>query len=417
MSEQVKFYRGNYEELDAHKNPDGGTGEIIMVNGAMNEGSQSNKLGSIYQDEFIVGTTRADQLCTTESITVAGGPLADDVETNWPAGEGWKDDSGNPTIPAGASLQEILSALFLKEKEGNISWGSVTWSPVIKPATVTLKQGDTALSSSSIVEVGTVVTGSISTTANADQNNQYVNNNVRSATATANPTTYGFYDGDTYTSNSTKTVSKNGTSSGTLSTAATWNSVTATVGASMSLVTKEGTNTLSATNSGLSASVDALPQTTVYPATNTKKKVDKAKTLTDSDATATLSSVTSSASCKAYYKYYHGVVTTGAEFTNTTIKALGNSGWLDATSKSFNADPGVTLAKGQTYVVAVPVAYKLTQVQSSLGSPELANFKQESLSYELPNHTEEVPSTASYTVYYIDNNADDRGLKNFIISK
>jgi hypothetical protein len=36
MSEQVKFYRGNYEEFETHKNPEEeNSGEIIFINDAI----------------------------------------------------------------------------------------------------------------------------------------------------------------------------------------------------------------------------------------------------------------------------------------------------------------------------------------------------------------------------------------------
>ena len=103
MAEQtkVKFYRGK-----EHNNPEPDNGEIIMLNDAFEQGldsdqyNEAKKFGSIYQDDKIVGTTRAEQLMTTESIQVIGGPLADDIDS-WP--DEWTEN-GNKTIPAGTSM-------------------------------------------------------------------------------------------------------------------------------------------------------------------------------------------------------------------------------------------------------------------------------------------------------------------------
>jgi hypothetical protein len=43
----------------------------------------------------------ADASTTTADIVVAGGPLADDITTNWP--ESWVKD-GNKVIPSGTSI-------------------------------------------------------------------------------------------------------------------------------------------------------------------------------------------------------------------------------------------------------------------------------------------------------------------------
>ena len=57
----------------------------------------------------------------TDAITVAGGPLADDIQDNWPTDAAW-NVGGVKTIPAGLSLSEILAKLFTKEVEGTVSF-------------------------------------------------------------------------------------------------------------------------------------------------------------------------------------------------------------------------------------------------------------------------------------------------------
>lgn len=150
---QVKFYRGK-----EWKNPEQENGEILFINKAFDsslskgttEYESAAKFGSIYQDDKIVGTTEADKLCTTSNITIAGGPLANEVKNEWPTKDGWLDENNKPIIPSGASLQEILTTLFLKE---------IYPSTTSTPATYSLSVGKptSSLSVSGTVEVGTAV--------------------------------------------------------------------------------------------------------------------------------------------------------------------------------------------------------------------------------------------------------------------
>jgi hypothetical protein len=161
MSEKVKFYRGNTWDRDAQNEAAlKDAGEIVFVNDAFNMDKTADEdgydnarnFGSIYQDDKIVGTTKANELRLTEEITVAGGPLADDTTDNWP--EDWKDASGNKVLPKGLSMQDILLNLFLKEKDGSVSWSTISWDPKMGNPTATL-------SSNGPVEVGTTVTATI----------------------------------------------------------------------------------------------------------------------------------------------------------------------------------------------------------------------------------------------------------------
>jgi hypothetical protein len=103
------------------------------------------KLGSIYQDDKIVGITRAEQLCLAEPLTIKGGPLAAEALTVFPNG-----------IPAGTSMEEILTALFLKEiwpepsvtSTASLSLSVTAPTPVLTAAT----------KSGSLVEVGDTIT-------------------------------------------------------------------------------------------------------------------------------------------------------------------------------------------------------------------------------------------------------------------
>lgn len=156
---QVKFYRGK-----TWNNPENENGEILFLNDAFDstltkdspEYTSAAKFGSIYQDDKIVGTTRAEKLMTTADITVQGGPLANNIAES---GDEWTfgtDTAGNKVIPAGTSIQDILTQLFLKEK-----WG-VPNEPVIATLTTAVDAPTPSLSAptqtDSLVEIGDTIT-------------------------------------------------------------------------------------------------------------------------------------------------------------------------------------------------------------------------------------------------------------------
>ena len=81
----------------------------------------------MYKGSKIIGTTRADQLRTTQNITIAGGPLANELKEVFPDG-----------IPSGTSLQDLLLALACQEQwpnpEASASYGTLTttmYAPVV----------------------------------------------------------------------------------------------------------------------------------------------------------------------------------------------------------------------------------------------------------------------------------------------
>ena len=93
---------------------------------------------------------------TTDVITIQGGPLANDIAESgetWPFGT---DESGNKIIPAGTSIQSILTNLFLKEK-----WGEPK-TPVEARLTTAVDAPTPSLSATtktgSLVEIGDTIT-------------------------------------------------------------------------------------------------------------------------------------------------------------------------------------------------------------------------------------------------------------------
>lgn len=318
---------------------------------------------------------------TTEAIQIAGGPLANDIaEKNevWPTG--WTDESGNKIIPEGKSLQEILSALFLKVIYGTVKWGSITWSPSVNAPTV-------SLSSDGPVEVGSKVKVSALTASTAS-------GGKRSATCTTSQGYFNTVDG-TYNSGN-KTISVDGSVSGTAILDCTWNDVATEITVNNTeLEVAEGVNTIKVVQSGQTASVEALPETTVYASTNTKTVIESTSaTLSDSkpeDKELTNSNTdTITGAYYAFIGYSDTIVSTSDE-----IRALNNGSMLGKGSVG-TAETVYTIDKNYM-IVALPTGWDFT-IQNSLGQDAQRNSFENSgkVNVVLPNGAEK-----EYTVYSI----------------
>ena len=369
----IKFYKGKKENYISQTHNDGiyfTSDSTEILTGDMSYGKN------------------ADASTTTADIVVAGGPLADDITTNWP--EGWVKD-GNKVIPSGTSIQDILQGLFLKTENGTVTWGNISWSPSLDKPTV-------ALSSDGPVEIGSTVTANVTTKTS-------VSGNTRSVTCT---TTQGYFDttDGTYQSGN-KTVSKAGTTGGTLAVAYSWNdaAVSDFTSNSTTLKIKEGTNTFKVAQSGITASVDALPETTVYASTNTKQVLSNVSAkLTDTKpATKNLSSDQSD-TVTGSYKYYIGEVKgTGMEFTSDLIKGLSTKTGFVSQLTTADVLANVTVsAGGHTYIIAVPEDYTITQIlalnDDAKGAWMTNGGPKATVSYVLPDNT-----TKTYNIFYSDN--------------
>lgn len=317
----------------------------------------------------------AGDIRTTEAITVAGGPLADDTTDNWPTEDGWKDASGNRVIPAGVSLQEALTALFLKVVNGTVTKGSITWNPTMGKPTATL-------SSNGPVEVGTEITADVAV-------NNTVSGNTRSCTVTASQGHFLTTDGNWVSGN--KVVSKTGSTTGANSLNCTWNGTAVAITSnSTKLKVVSGTNTLTVTQSGLKATVDALPTTTVYASTNTKKVLQNVSvTVTDSKpADKTLTATSSNDTITGYYRWM-AYPSASNGFTKT------DSSW---NFTNANSVASVTVPDGQYLVIAVPSGFTLkTATQMGL------DFKGSLTSETVNDVTVGGTEKHAYTKYYWKN--------------
>lgn len=255
---EVKFTSGTSDKYTNLVNSENGVDEhtLYFVSKDIETEDGVDFGGTIYKGNDALGTTCADHLKTVEDIQIAGGPLANNVaetKDEWP----WKDEAGNKIIPAGKSVQEILSAMFLKVVDGTVKWGLASWNPTLAKPTV-------VLSSNGPVEVGSKVTISTLSAGAATAGS-------RSATCTCSQ---GYFEADADGNptgshiSGNKTISVDASISGEASLACTWNGVTCD--ASAELVVVEGTNTVKATQTGQKAVCEALPVTKVFASTNTK---------------------------------------------------------------------------------------------------------------------------------------------------
>ena len=272
---------------------------------------------------FSVKEVDASKTKLSTSIEVNGGPLADDASDNWP----WTED-GKKVIPAGKTMEEILTSLFLKIIEGTVSFGNVSWSPGVAQPTVTLSKSGT-------IEVGTKVKATALT-------NGAFNKAKRSITLT---TTQGYFDGDTYSSDKSKTFySAESTASGTETISCKWNNVATDITVNETeLVTVEGTNTLAATQSGLVATVSKIPNKTVYASTNTKTKLTdttdgKNQVASINESQETYTSGTLSNSKSATVTAYYPIYTNGKAGSNGTASSETALVANDATKLALVAD-------------------------------------------------------------------------------
>lgn len=313
---------------------------------------------SLEGDKISINEVDADKTKLSATITIAGGPLANNViETGdeWP----WEDEAGNKIIPQGKSVWEILTGLFLKVIEGTAVWGGISWSPSLAKPTATLSKDGT-------VEVGTTITATVAP-------NGTVSSNSRSATCTCSHGYFNSTDGSWNSGNKTVSVSGSVTKNEPAITW-TWNGV-ATTEKSLK-VSEEGDNILSVSQSGVSVSVPALSETTVYASTNTKSvltdtaaskkqvavltdnstEVDRARDLTSSN----------SDSVKGSYYYWVGTVAgTGLTLSSSIIRALNTkSGWVSSLAAAgTEVLTTVTVPSGgNTTIVAVPAGYTIKQI-------------------------------------------------------
>lgn len=342
-------------------------------------------------DEILVNEEsygkNANASVTSEDIIVAGGPLANEVTDNWPTE--WVKD-GNKVIPAGTSIQSVFQGLLLKTVNGTVSWGSKTWNPSLGAPTVTL-------SSDGPAEIGSTVTCTVTSNSN-------VSGNKRSATCTASQGHFTSLDGSYVSGN--KTVSVDGSTSGSVTLTYTWNGtdLTGFTSGSTALKIASGTNTFVANQSGITASVAALPETTVYASTNTKQILENVKaTLTDTKPENKSLTSTKNDTIVGSYKYFYGSTSgTGLDITSELVRGLSNSGFVSQLSTADVAASISVPAGGNTYIIAVPEGYGITNIlalgEDAKGAWSNDGQPKTTVNVVLPDNTEK-----KYNIFFCEN--------------
>lgn len=384
----------------------------INVKVAVNSEEKKNFL-AVETDGLAVRGMDADKTITTEDITIAGGPLANNVEETgdeWP----WTDDSGNKIIPSGKSISEILSGLFLKEKNGSISVSYADERTFSAKPTIDMQGGT--------VEVGTKITSTYSAPTSYTAQIK--------ATVTASEGLFIGKGADNEISEWQKgplvlaagflsVLPESGVMP--IGAVATWNGDSYSDSGN---IVSEGTNTLKVVNRcinsdeddpdstnfnkpfyvsnsmknnwinttgktqgdyywGTSASGDHADK--IYASTNTKKRIESNPTIIPTIPNIVKENVyygitgntENSKTITGAYKYFLGYSdnTKVEQFDSASIRALSaKTGWVTKDGATAVVSSTPMESDGRSIVIACPAKYKLSKISNGLGASILSNF-------------------------------------------
>lgn len=368
---------------------------------------------------FSVKEVAANKTKLGQKITIAGGPLANNIAES---GEVWPSKWTNGTekfIPEDATMYDIVMNLFCVEKwpvksNGSTNVSTSSASLVSKMDTPTLTyNGKTANGNSTTVEVGTTVSyeansGKSSYTATPHKASGFTygyadaNDDVKDSSNTEKSASFGTISA---VSDSVPTLTLSGKVSETIEgTAAT--STAGTASKSGSVVIALGDNKIKAQGQSITytGTCSALPvyygcsnlgntnnDGTTYPST------EKAEVTLTSTA---VSSGSIEINCVGAYQVFVGY-TAEVPTTSAGVRAMNNNNRLG--KGSCGTTDTVYTINNNYMVVAVPTGWDFT-IQNDLGQADQRNSFAKSdatVAVELPNHTEEVPSTVSYDIWSI----------------
>ena len=380
------------------------------------KGEGSTKVTANADTGTITISSKAGDTTTTNDIIIAGGPLANNVTEladTWP--KDW-EHNGNKIIPAGKSLEEILKALFLQEKYGTLTDPVYAWDPTISTTPVVDIKENTTSVKGKLVPVGTEVSVSFSPSGEA----------INQATATVSGATYGYsLDGATINDGTSYTASASGQiADGTLVIeSATFKGVNVKSqvdGAKYKV--EEGDNTLSVTQSGLTATPGTFADATVYNVSNTRTiNREDSKTInqggfTTSTAYAGGSKALSnsiSVIVTGYYPVYYGWLTdtsdtiTSDYITANFVKTL--KARLDKTPNENVPTTTTTGPGNSSFILALPVDLGYTSIvvknatnEAPAGTPHYVDVNS-------------VVEEKQYRVFYIANSTPTTGDATFKI--
>lgn len=380
--------------------------DVETIIGAPSAGEDEDvvEASGIYADleriEAKVDKASAKDTTTTADVQVLGGPLANNIAESgdvWP--NKWSKD-GKKVIPAGTSIQDIVSNLFFAKKWGNPSGPVYAWSPVIS-APSSLKVNGVSDTS---FPVGTEVTLS------------YANGSVVSglnAKATVSGMEYGYsLDGSTKSSTSKSYgVTATGSSEGIATYAETWSGYKDEESGKMYI--KPGYQSYSVEVSGITAKAGSFTDVTVYNVANdgsvsgTDMKTISNSAFTDSAAYAGGSkdlSNSASITISGYYPVYCGWVErelTEANITPDFIKSL---------PASQSIPTSTNMAAGSaSFVLALKTTSTKMETADAKG---MAAGSVNSFIIDIPNAVD----TPSYKVFWLANSTPANNSNTFSIT-
>ena len=368
---------------------------------------------------FSVKEVAANKTKLGQKITIAGGPLANNIAES---GEVWPSKWTNGSekfIPEDATMYDIVMNLFCVEKwpvktngTSNVSTSNAALTSSMDTPTLTYN-GKTANGNTSTVEVGTTVSyeaksGKSSYTATPH---------------TASGFTYGYADANDDTKDSSDTSKKASfgtispvadsvptlTLSGKVSETISGTAATATAGTaskSGSVVIALGDNKIKAQGKSITytGTCSALP--VYYGCSNLGNTNNNGTTYPSTakdESTLTSTAVNSGSieiNCVGAYKVFVGY-TAEVPTTSEGVRAMNANNRLG--KGSCGTTDTVYTINNNYMVVAIPTGWDFT-IQNDLGQADQRNSFAKSdntVAVQLPNHTEEVPSTISYDIWSI----------------
>ena len=361
-------------------------------------------------------SSKAGETTTKNNIIIAGGPLANNVTE---IGDAWPKEwehNGNKIIPAGKSLEEILKALFLQEKYGTLTDPVYAWDPTISTTPVVDIKENTTSVKGKLVPVGAEVSVSFSPSGEA----------INQATATVSGATYGYsLDGTNITNGTSYTADATGQRvTGTLAIeSATFQGVDVNSQvAEAKYKVKEGDNTLSVTQSGLTVTPGTFADATVYNVSNTRtinktgfKTINQAGFEAATGVYAESKALSNSISVEVigYYPIYYGWLTdtsdtiTSDYITTDFVRTL--KAQLTMTPDANVPTTTTTGAGNSSFILALPVDLGYTSIvvknatnEAPAGTPYYVDVNS-------------VVEEKQYRVFYIANSTPTTGDATFKI--
>ena len=370
---------------------------------------------------FSVKEVAANKTKLGQKITIAGGPLANNIAESgetWPAQ--WTDQTTKEKfIPENATMYDIVMNLFCVEKwPTNVTTSDATLVSTVSTPSLTYN-GKSANNNSTTVEVGSTVSyeaksGASSFTATPATASGFTygyadaNDGHKDSSDTSKSATFNDADGNTTVAavgNSVPTLTLSGKVSETVNGTA-GSASTGAATKSGNVVIALGDNKIKAQSKSITYTGTCTALPTYYGCSNLGNTDNNGTTYasTAKDSVTLTSSAVNSGTieinCVGAYKVFVGYVA-DVPTTSAGVRAMNANNRL---GKGACGTSGTEYTINNNYmVVAVPTGWNFT-IQNDLGQADQRNsFKKSTntVAVELPNHTEEVPSTVAYDIWSI----------------